>query len=99
MTPRTIKPKIIKPVRAKAEPIVRARQLSALDAAAAVLRQAREPLNCVQIVERMLAQSLWRTTGKTPAATLSAAIQREIRAKGESSRFCKVRRGLFIAPA
>jgi hypothetical protein len=34
------------------------------------------------MVDRMLATGLWQTGGKTPSATLYAAISREIKAKG-----------------
>ena len=67
---------------------------SGLDAAAKVLAEAAEPLNAKEIVERMLAKGLWKTNGKTPAATIYAAIIREI-AKGDPSRFRKVERGKF----
>jgi len=43
----------------------------------------------------MLAKGLWKTSGKTPAATLYAAIIREIAAKGKEARFRKVGRGQF----
>lgn len=69
--------------------------LSGLDAAARILGEAGEPLRCAEIVRRMLEQGLWRTAGKTPAATINAAIIREIAAKGEQSRFRKAGRGLF----
>jgi hypothetical protein len=68
---------------------------SGLDAAAKVLAEAAEPLNAKQIVERMLGQNLWKTDGKTPEATIHAAICREIIRKGEASRFRKVSRGKF----
>jgi hypothetical protein len=66
-----------------------------LNAAARVLTEAGEPLNCKIIVERMLQQGYWTTNGKTPEATLNAAIAREIKIKGDTSRFRKVQRGLF----
>jgi len=72
-----------------------AKKLSGLDAAAKVLAEAGEPMNCKAIVERTLAEGLWQTNGKTPAATLYSAIIREIRDKGEASRFAKVERGKF----
>ena len=68
---------------------------SGLDAAAKVLAEAGEPLNTKTMVERMLAKGLWKTSGKTPAATIYAAILREINAKGAASRFRKVERGRF----
>jgi hypothetical protein len=71
------------------------RKLSGLDAAAQVLAEADEPLNTKALVERMLAKGLWQTHGKTPAATLYAAIIREIATKGKEARFRKIDRGLF----
>ena len=55
----------------------------------------RKPMSCKAIMEKILAQRLWQTTGKTPAATISAAIIREIASKGEKSRFRKVAPGKF----
>jgi len=69
--------------------------LSGLDAAAQVIADAGTPLNIKQIVERMLAQGLWHTGGKTPEATMHAAISREIKRKGDASRFRKAERGQF----
>ena len=68
---------------------------SGLDAAAKVLAEAGEPMSCKTIVERMLAQDLWQTKGKTPQATIYAAIIREIAAKGDKARFRKTERGKF----
>ena len=72
-----------------------AKRSSGLDAAAKVLAKAGEPMSCKAIVEHMLANGLWQTTGKTPAATIYAAIIREIAAKGDNARFRKVERGKF----
>ena len=71
------------------------KRLSGLDAAAKVLAETGEPMSCKAITERMIAQGLWQTTGKTPAATIYAAIIREIAAKGDKARFRKVERGKF----
>ncbi len=68
---------------------------SGLDAAAKVLAEAGKPMSCKAIVDRMLAKGLWQTSGKTPAATIYAAIIREIAAKGDKARFHKVGRGQF----
>ena len=72
-----------------------AKPLSGLDAAAIVLREASGPLNAQDIVGQMLARGLWKTEGKTPAATIYAAMIREIRTKGSASRFFKADRGRF----
>ena len=71
------------------------KRVSGLDAAAKVLAEAGEPLNTAEMVKRMLAKGLWKTGGKTPAATIYAAIIREIAVKGAASRFRKVARGCF----
>ena len=72
------------------------RRKGALDVAVQVLKTAGGgPLGCKEMVERMLAKGLWQTSGKTPAATLYAAIIREIAAKGKDARFHKTGRGQF----
>ncbi len=80
-----------------AEP--KAKKPSGLDAAYQVLQHAGEPMRCGDMVEKMLATSLWKTDGKTPAATIYAAIIREISTKGTASRFKKTDRGLFTVNA
>ena len=64
-------------------------------AAAKVLEEAGEPLSCKAIVERAFEKGYWRSDGETPAATIYAAILREIQNKGEAARFRKVARGKF----
>ena len=71
------------------------KKVSGLDAAAQVLAEAGEPLDTKTMVEWMLAKGLWQTKGKTPAATIYAAVIREIAKKGDGSRFRKVDRGKF----
>jgi len=63
--------------------------------AADVLKDAKAPMDCKTVVEKVLAKGLWHTKGKTPAATLYAAIIREIATKGKEARFHKTDRGLF----
>src|SRR5438045_1000387 len=72
------------------------KQLSAIDAAAKVLGESKEPLNCKQIVDAMGAKGYWTSPGgKTPHATLYSAILREIKARGKEARFKKTERGRF----
>jgi len=71
------------------------RKTSGLDAAAKVLEEAGEPLSCKAIVDRALDAGYWHSNGKTPAATIYAAILREIQKKGADARFRKAGRGLF----
>jgi hypothetical protein len=68
-----------------------------LNLAAIALAEAGQPLNCKEMVEKVLATGLWQTKGRTPAATLYSAILREITTKGEAGRFRKVERGKFVA--
>ena len=72
------------------------RKPSGLDLAAKVLAEAGEPLAAQAIAERAIAAG-WTTSGKTPHATLYAAIIREISKKGDAARFKKTDRGLFVA--
>jgi len=72
------------------------KRASGLDAAAQVLAEAGEPLNTKVMVERMLAKGLWHTSGKTPPATIYAAILRECQTKGDEARFRRsAERGKF----
>jgi hypothetical protein len=85
------------PAKAKAPKKTKADgKLSALDAAAKVLGEAKEPMNTKQMVEQMAAKGYWTSPGgKTPHATLYSAILREIQVKGADSRFKKSERGMF----
>ena len=57
-------------------------------------------MSCLQMVEAVLKAGTWKSGGKTPAATLSAAIHREIKDKGKEARFAKAERGRFrLRPA
>lgn len=74
------------------------RPMSGLDAAARVLAEAKMPMRVKDIVEAAQAKGYWVSkAGKTPAATVYAAIIREIRDKGGEARFEKKDRGLFTA--
>lgn len=76
----------------------KAKKMSAIDAAAKVLAESKEPLNAKQMIEAMAAKGLWTSLdGKTPHATLYSAILREINAKGKDARFAKAERGKFAA--
>lgn len=88
----TTKPEATKPRGAKP----RGGKMSALDAAAVVLRKSKRPMRVKEIIEAMANQGLWESPGgKTPHATLNAAILRDISLKGKESRFAKPDRGLF----
>jgi len=73
-------------------------RLSALDAAALVLRQSGQPMSCPELIEQMAAKGYWTSPkGQTPAATLYAAIAREVKLKGTASRFTKTGPGRFAS--
>jgi hypothetical protein len=87
----------MKPAKAAGEK--KEKKVSGLDAAHQVLADAGEPMRCGDMVEKMLSTGMWKTGGKTPAATIYAAIVREISTKGTASRFKKTDRGLFTTSA
>ena len=70
--------------------------MSGVDAAIKVLSESKEAMQVGAICDKAMEQGLWNPDGQTPAATLSAAIQRELK-KGEESRIVKVRQGYFTA--
>jgi hypothetical protein len=87
------------PKAAKEKKPPRTKRVSALDAAAIVIAKADKPMRAIDMVAEMEAKGLWKSPGgKTPEATLYAAIIREIAAKGTNARFKKHDRGLFVAP-
>ena len=71
--------------------------MSLLDAAAHLLSLGTgDPVRCKDIVDLAISRGLWTPkAGKTPASTLYAAIGREIKTKGDASRFVKTERGKF----
>jgi hypothetical protein len=79
-----------------ANAVLKEQKLSALDAAAQVLRETGQALTCPELIAQMAAQGYWTSpNGQTPAATLSAAMAREIQAKGAAARFVKIGPGEF----
>jgi hypothetical protein len=71
-------------------------RLSALDAAAQVLARSAQPMRAQDLITAMAKRGLWQSPrGKTPHATLYAAMLREIAEKGKEARFQKVERGMF----
>lgn len=71
---------------------------SALNAAAQVLVEVKRPMSSGDLIKEMAERKLWTSpNGKTPEATLYAAIVREISAKGKDARFVKTDRGMFAA--
>ena len=89
-----------KKAAAKAAP-AKAKGLSLVAAAAQVLAESGEALNCRRMVALAKERGLWEQgRGKTPEQTLYSAVVREIADRGEGSRFRKSEvRGLFLANA
>ena len=72
------------------------RKLSALDAAAKVLGETGRAMTCPELIAAMAAKGYWTSpAGKTPAATLYAALVREIVTKRDHARFRKTGPGRF----
>ena len=85
-----------KPATALSAESTSAKKLSALDAAALVLRESGQSMNCPELIAQMAAKGYWTSPkGKTPASTLYAALQREAKLKGKESRFQKTGPGRF----
>jgi hypothetical protein len=76
------------------------KKLSAIDAAAKVLSETGDPMDCRTLVATMASKKYWSSPGgKTPHATLYSAILREIVVKGKDARFKKTERGKFAVNA
>ena len=72
------------------------KRLTALDAAARVLAESGQAMSCGELIAAMAAKGYWTSpAGKTPSATLYAAMAREIKVKGAEARFRKSERGKF----
>jgi hypothetical protein len=73
-------------------------KLSAIAAAARVLDETGRAMTCPELIPAMAAKGYWKSPGgKTPAATLNAAITREITHKDAEARFRKTERGTFAS--
>lgn len=89
-------PKAPKPPKAPKE--AKPKRVSALDAAAQVLANSEVPMRAKELIAAMEKKGLWTSPGgKTPHATLYAAMIREIAALGDKARFKKHERGVFVA--
>lgn len=69
--------------------------LSGLDAAAKVLSDTGQPMRARELVNTTIERGLWKSGGKTPHATIYAAMIREIAAKKSAARFRKTDRRQF----
>jgi hypothetical protein len=74
------------------------RKMTALDAAYAVLEAAGEPMTAPDIYAKMVEKKLWESpNGLTPAATIYAAMIRDIGTRGKDSRFRRPEASKFAA--
>ena len=90
---KAVQPKAAAPAKAADAPKPK---LSLLKAAVVVLEETDEALNTKQMIEQAKAKGLWTPgEGKTPEQTLYSAIAREIKSKGENSRFKLITKGHF----
>ncbi len=76
---------------------------SLLDAAEIILKTCpHQPLSAKAIIKLAIQDGIWKPgAGKTPANTLHASINKEIKVKGEASRFRRASevRGAFLLAA
>ena len=76
----------------------KAKRSSGLDAAARALAESKQPMTCREIVDVAFDKGYWKSSGKTPHATIYSAIVREIAARATGSAFGTLRPVRPIAP-
>jgi len=64
--------------------------MNVTEAAAHVLGEVAKPLTAKEITDRIMSAGLWKTAGKTPAATVAARLYMDIKTSGEKSPFVLV---------
>jgi hypothetical protein len=90
-----LQPKTVPPPRGPKQAPAK-KPLSCLDAAAKVLTESGQPMSCPELIAALAAKGYWTSpAGKTPAATLYAALVREIVTKQDQARFRKTGPGRF----
>ena len=60
-----------------------------------ILKSAGEPLHVAVITKKVISGGLWKSSGKTPKATIGAGLYADIKKKGEASAFVKVSPNTF----
>ena len=84
------------PVREKTPKAEKPKRVGALSAAVRVLTESGKPLRSGELIDLMAERGYWSSpNGRTPAATLYAAMIREIKNKGKEARFRQVGPGQF----
>lgn len=69
--------------------------MSVKDAAHKVLKEAGHPLSGMELAHRIQRKGSWRTSGKTPQNTITAALYTDIKELGRKSRFVNPEKGKF----
>jgi restriction system protein len=69
--------------------------MDSLDAAEQVLAAAGVPLQNGEITRRILDQGLWHSDGKTPVATISAALSTDVKHHADITRFERCGPGIY----
>ena len=69
-------------------------QMSGLDAALRILAESEKPMNASAITKLAMENGLWAPEGQTPASTMSALLQNELK-KEDKARIVKVSAGHF----
>jgi len=69
--------------------------MSVLSAAIQILKKSGSPLHAKDLASQMIAEGLWKSDGKTPAATVSARLYSDIKNNGDKSPFEKVGPQIF----
>ena len=69
--------------------------MTALEAALRILQEAGTPLHYLEITKRILAAKLWKTDGKTPAASINSRLAMDVKKNGKASAFRRAGRGVF----
>jgi hypothetical protein len=70
--------------------------MSGLDAAYKVLLEEGRPMRAKEITRLAQERGYCELRGRTPDATISAAMETEMKRKGKDSRFTKADKGLFV---
>ena len=94
---REIKTDDAKPNANETKPAKCGDKMSGIEAAHKVLIEEARPMKVREITELAQERGYCDLPGLTPSATISSAIQRDIKAKGDASRFIKTDKGMFSA--
>jgi hypothetical protein len=87
-----------KPRKLKVQADLKPKKISMIKAALQVLQERKLSMTCLELIDVMATEGLWTSPGgKTPAATLYAALSRSIKDLGKASPFRKAERGKFEA--